>query len=96
MIYIDADLKTYRCTYTVGNKNFSTGTLENQDKLSGWYKHMLLNLPECLACPLGGYCSGGCRISSVINPKLRCQEEKASFDFFVKQVLIPWLKQSES
>ena len=34
MIYIDADLKTYRCTYTVGNKNFSTGTWKIKTSLA--------------------------------------------------------------
>lgn len=90
--YIDNKLDCYRCPYSVGNKDFSIGNIKREIITETWERHFLLSLPECLNCPLGGYCSGGCYLSSVIDRKKSCLYEKENFDNFIKKLIIPKIK----
>lgn len=90
--YIDSELDVYRCPYTVGNKHFLIGNIRKEIDVGPWEKHLLFFLPECLSCPLGGYCSGGCYVSKLINQKKSCLYEKENFDNFIKTLIIPRIK----
>lgn len=90
--YIDNKLDAYRCPYSVGNKDFSMGNIKKEVSAEKWEKHFLLSLPECLDCPLGGYCSGGCYLSNVIDRQKSCLYEKENFDNFIKRLIIPRIK----
>jgi len=91
--YIDLNLNTFRCTYTVGRDELSLGTINLEDpKRNIFNKHGLLKLDECKKCKLGGYCSGGCCLSYNTNKDRQCEEEKKNFDYFIKSFIIPILK----
>jgi len=94
--YIDNKLDAYRCPYSVGNKDFSIGNIRKEVGVEEWKKHFLLSLPECLNCPLGGYCAGGCYLSSTINHQKNCLDEKKNFDNFIKKLIIPKIKALDS
>ncbi|MBL7078310.1 radical SAM protein [Candidatus Shapirobacteria bacterium] len=90
--YIDYKLDAYRCPYSVGNKDFSIGNIKKEVDAKKWEKHFLLSLPECLNCPLGGYCSGSCYLSGIIDHQKNCLDEKKNFDNFIKKLIIPKIK----
>ncbi len=88
--YVDNNLKTYRCTYTVGRPkynifDFSLDNLlkyEVQDKTSDSYK-------ECMGCKIGGFCGGGCQLSHKVNFEKCCEYEKENFEYFIDNIFIP-------
>ena len=85
-VYYDLMGNSFRCTYTVGNPDFSLGNdivgLSNQN---GWQPEGLLRNKECLECPIAGYCGGACAISQKVDRLRSCQEEKDSFFSFFTQ-----------
>ena len=93
---IDDKLDVYRCSYSVGNKDFSIGNIKRGISTETWEGHFLLSLPKCLNCPLGGYCSGGCYLSSMVDPERRCLYEKDSFNNLIKKLIIPKIKMLEN
>lgn len=90
--YIDNELKTYRCTYTVGRPSyslfdFSLDALESyspENRTAALY-------PKCQHCPLGGYCGGGCKLSHGVDIERTCKYEKKSFDYFIEKILLPYV-----
>lgn len=89
MVYVDAALDVYRCTYTVGNKGFRAGTLNEGFNLDAWREHSTWGREECTNCPIGGYCSGGCRISARRDFKRSCDEERRNFEQLIDHVVMP-------
>lgn len=93
VFYIDAQLKTYRCTYTVGRPNysimdFSLENIENYNPVN----RTALYYDRCKKCNIGGYCGGGCQLTYQINPDSVCKTEKESFEYFVEHVLIKFIE----
>lgn len=92
--YIDADLNLYRCTYSVGREELSIGKLNGLKDDLGYFKgHNLFNLPKCLDCKLGGYCSGGCKLSSIKDKERQCDYELNNFNYCIENIIIPHLKE---
>ncbi|WP_270943331.1 SPASM domain-containing protein [Romboutsia lituseburensis] len=92
--YIDSELNVFRCTYTVGREDLSIGTLQNHSDGYGYFNNYnLFNIPKCMECKLGGYCSGGCRLSSLVDEDRQCKYELSNFDYFINKVIIPSLKE---
>ncbi|OFZ19592.1 MAG: hypothetical protein A2Z20_06465 [Bdellovibrionales bacterium RBG_16_40_8] len=90
VVYVDPDLDTFRCTYTVGKKAFITGNVDSGGPdNSKWFAHNMFTNPECGECSIGGYCSGGCYLSFQKNKAKQCFEEQANVDYFVKEVVMP-------
>lgn len=94
--YIDLNLNTFRCTYTVGREELALGKINSEcDKLNIFNEHGLLNSEQCLECKLGGYCSGGCYLSYNANRDRQCEEEKMNFDNLIQNLIIPLLKNGD-
>lgn len=91
MVYVDSGLDVYRCTYTVGDKRFRIGTLAGGFSTEEWEKHWTWGRRECRECPIGGYCSGGCRLSAQKDFERNCREEKANFEYLIEHVVAPKL-----
>lgn len=51
-------------------------------------------LDKCWNCPLGGYCGGGCSVSTHVDQSRFCQEEQKNFEYLVQEVILPivWSK----
>lgn len=97
VFYIDAQLKTYRCTYTVGRTdhsimNFTLENIENYFPVN----RTALDYDRCKKCNIGGYCGGGCQLTYQINPSIVCKTEKESFDYFVEHVLTKYIVELRS
>lgn len=89
VIYIDSQLNVYRCTYTVGREQYKVGNLSDPNiSLGSWYEHNAFQ-SECWACPIGGYCAGGCFVSSMNDKERQCREEKENVTYFVEKIVIP-------
>lgn len=92
VFYIDSNMKTYRCTYTVGRpqRSIFDFTLENliqykiPQKNSNSYE-------ECENCDIGGYCGGGCQLSHSVNFGKCCDDEKKNFEQFMDRIFIPYI-----
>lgn len=87
VFYIDPDLDTFRCTYTVGRKELSEfkffyENIENYEKPNRTYK----DYKECSSCKIGGYCGGGCAQSARIDFKKQCESEKKHFEDFLNRI----------
>lgn len=92
--YIDADLNVFRCTYTVGRENLSLGKLDDiNNDIAYFYDHNLFKLPKCLNCKIGGYCSGGCKLSSFTDSERQCNYEVNNFNYFIEKFIVPNLRQ---
>jgi len=91
MVYVDSGLDVYRCTYTVGDKKFKIGTLAGGFSCDAWQGHWTWGRKECAECPIGGYCSGGCRLSAQTDFPRNCAEEKANFEYLIEHVVAPKL-----
>lgn len=91
IVYVDAALDVYRCTYTAGDKKLKVGTLFEGFSLDGWRDHGTWGKKECRECSIGGYCSGGCGLSARADFQRNCLEEKKNFDYFIENVMIPRL-----
>lgn len=94
VFYIDNDLKTYRCTYTVGRPEFSIFDFSMQN-LENYTPHSITSssYKECSSCSIGGYCGGGCQLSHHANFTKCCSYEKQSFSGFIKEVFNPKLNE---
>jgi len=93
--YLDSELDVYRCTYSVGNKEFVLGTIHDSHTLSSWFTHNAFQ-KECWDCPLGGYCSGGCVLSAQKNQKRQCRYELENFDYLINTSIIPLIRKKLS
>lgn len=87
VFYVDRDLDTFRCTYTVGRKElsnfkFSYENLEKYQKPDRTYK----NNEKCSMCIIGGYCGGGCEQSARIDFEKQCMDEKENFKKFLNRI----------
>ncbi|MGK5089483.1 radical SAM protein [Bdellovibrionota bacterium FG-2] len=91
--YVDAQLNTYRCTFSVGKKQYRTGNLATQIDNSAWTSHNLFKYEECQACPLGGSCSGGCVLSFQRDRTRQCREELENFRYLVSNVIVPLVRE---
>ncbi len=94
VFYIDNNLKTYRCTYTVGRPqysifDFSLEALENYKIVPRTYA----SYKECKECNIGGYCAGGCQLSHGIDFMRCCEYEKKSFSYFIDKTFRPYVKE---
>lgn len=96
--YVDPAMNTYRCTTTVGNEAFSIGQLDTVDAESykaTWLKCSVFSDDECRVCEIGGLCAGGCALENSARGKSYvCEREKAVFEQFVGEVLLPHLVSS--
>ena len=92
--YIDSDLNVFRCTYTVGREDLSLGKLDDiNNDTAYFYEHNLFKLQKCLNCKIGGYCSGGCKLSSSIDLERQCNYEVDNFNYFINKVIVPNLRE---
>lgn len=88
--YVDSDLDTFRCTYTVGRKElsefkFSYDNLKKYKKPNRTHK----DNKSCSMCKIGGYCGGGCEQSARVNFNKQCESEKKYFEDFLNQIFYP-------
>jgi uncharacterized protein len=95
--YIDHQLDVFRCTYTVGKKEFKIGNLDSLEKIeevkNDIFKHSYFNIDKCQNCSIGGYCSGGCYVSRQVNFEQSCSKEKENFKFLMKYVVAPIMQE---
>jgi len=89
VFYVDNDLDVFRCTYTVGRKDFKIGKVGEAIDDHEWFNHGGYQYDACLKCEIGGYCSGGCRLSYLTDKERQCEWEKASFNKLMSQVILP-------
>jgi radical SAM protein with 4Fe4S-binding SPASM domain len=52
-----------------------------------------LDYPCCKKCKIGGFCSGGCALSALVNFNKQCNLEKNNFHFFVDKIFIPQIQE---
>ena len=91
--YIDSALDVFRCTFTVGRKNysqfkFSLENLENYKLPNRTY----MDYEKCRKCKIGGFCSGGCALSAEIDFEKMCESEKDDFRSFLDTLYYPHVK----
>lgn len=91
--YIDSALDVFRCTFTVGRKDysqfkFSLENLENYKLPNRTY----MDYEKCRNCKIGGFCSGGCAQSAEINFDRMCSAEKDDFRNFLDTIYYPRVK----
>lgn len=93
VFYIDSDLDVFRCTCTVGRKRFSLFkfSLENLNKFK-LHNRTYLDYNDCIKCKIGGFCSGGCKLSFDVDKEKQCEYEKRNFDSFIENIFIPHVK----
>ena len=93
VFYIDSDLDVFRCTCTVGRKRFSLFkfSLENLNKFK-LHNRTYLDYNDCINCKIGGFCSGGCKLSFDVDKEKQCEYEKRNFDSFIENIFIPNVK----
>lgn len=92
--YIDASLDVFRCTFTVGRKNYSQFkfSLENLEKYKA-PNRTYLDYEKCKDCPIGGFCSGGCALSAEIDFNRMCEAEKDDFRSFLDTIYYPQVRE---
>lgn len=93
VFYIDADLDVFRCSFSVGRKEYSLFkfSLEELEK----YKlpnHTYLDYTRCRECNIGGYCSGGCSLSAAVDFERMCANNKEEFETFLTTIYYPKVK----
>ena len=91
--YIDSAVDVFRCTFTVGRKDysqfkFSLENLENYKLPNRTY----MDYEQCRNCKIGGFCSGGCAQSAEINFDRMCSAEKEDFRNFLDTIYYPRVK----
>lgn len=93
VFYIDAQLDVFRCTYTVGRKQYSLFkfTLEALEAFRP-HNRTYMDYPRCRKCDIAGYCSGGCALSADVNFDRMCLDEKTDFDSFMNSLFYPRVK----
>lgn len=94
VLYIDNDLDLFRCTYTVGRKEFSIGHLNSTKLLdNNSQDRTYFNYEKCKKCKIGGYCSGGCQLSYKVDKDKQCDYELKAYDYFLEKLFINKIKQ---
>lgn len=93
VFYIDPDLDVFRCTFSVGRKQyslfkFSLDALEGYKLPNRTYK----DYAACKKCGIGGYCSGGCALSAEVDFKSMCSMEMGDFNDFLKSIYYPYVQ----
>ncbi|EHA6093187.1 TPA: radical SAM protein, partial [Staphylococcus pseudintermedius] len=94
VFYIDNELNLFRCTVTVGRPQYILGNLKDIDLMN--YQHetkSFLDYKHCQICHIGGFCSGGCKLSADIDFVKQCEMEKKEFEKFVEAILIPQVRE---
>lgn len=91
--YIDPDLDVFRCTFSVGRKQYSQFKF-SLDALEGYElpNRTYMDYEKCKNCVIGGYCSGGCALSAEVNFEQMCSMEKKTLTIFSKQFIIHMCK----
>lgn len=97
VFYIDNDLDVFRCTYTVGRKEFAMYNL-NEQSINDYnpINRTYLNYEKCQSCNIGGYCSGGCQLSFKMDSDKQCEFEINAFNDFLHKILMPKLRSREN
>ena len=93
--YIDKNLRVFRCTYTVGRDDLALAELKKGEMSANVEMYNRSSfLDKCWNCPLGGYCGGGCSVSTHVDQSRFCQEEQKNFEYLVQEVILPivWSK----
>ena len=88
--YVDNELNLFRCTVTVGRPEYIIGNLNTFDLME--YKNKVIdfrNYKECINCNIGGFCSGGCKLSADTDFYKQCSFEKKEFQKFIERILLP-------
>lgn len=70
VFYVDMNLKTYRCTCTVGRSRYSLFDFSYENLTN--YRPVAVtcnSYAECKDCKIGGFCGGGCQLSHQIDFK---------------------------
>lgn len=88
--YIDADLDVFRCSFSVGRKEyslfkFSLETLKKYNLPNRTY----MDYSCCRKCNIGGYCAGGCSLSADVDFDRMCAHEKENFMKFLSNIYYP-------
>ena len=93
VFYVDADLDTYRCTYTVGRKELALFKFTTEN-INGYKlpNRTFRAYEKCASCNIGGYCAGGCRLSAKTNFEKQCFQEKTNFERFLKEIFLPQME----
>ncbi|ELD8128339.1 radical SAM protein, partial [Staphylococcus pseudintermedius] len=94
VFYIDNELNLFRCTVTVGRPQYILGNLKDIDLMN--YQHetkSFLDYKHCQICHIGGFCSGGCKLSADIDFVKQCEMEKKEFEKFMEAILIPQVRE---
>ncbi len=93
VFYVDNELNLFRCTVTVGRPQYILGNLRTLDLMT--YQHetkTFLDYQDCQDCHLGGFCSGGCKLSADVDFYKQCRWEKSEFEKFVTTILVPEIR----
>lgn len=93
VFYADMNLKTYRCTCTVGRSRYSLFDFSYENLTN--YRPVAVtcnSYAECKDCKIGGFCGGGCQLSHQIDFKKCCTYEEEVFSHFMKTLFIPYIK----
>lgn len=89
VFYVDMNLKTYRCTCTVGRSRYSLFDFSYENLTN--YRPVAVtcnSYAECKDCKIGGFCGGGCQLSHQIDFKKCCTYEEEVFSHFMKTLFI--------
>ena len=90
VFYIDPDLDVFRCTFTVGRKEYSQFKL-SLEALEDYKMpdRTYLDYTKCQRCVIGGYCSGGCALSAGVDFDRMCSLEMLDFNSFLTDIFYP-------
>ena len=93
VFYVDSQLDTFRCTFTVGRKEFSTFKF-SYENINNYVNtnRTYLDYNDCIKCPIGGFCSGGCTLSASVDFKKQCAYEKSQFSNFLTKFFFPYVR----
>ena len=94
VFYVDNELNTFRCTYTVGRVNHSLFKF-SKTNIAKYVQYDInaSSYSECRGCNIAGFCGGGCMLSHSVDFVKTCNEEKMNFDLFIQDVFIPFIKE---
>lgn len=92
--YVDPTLNTFRCTTTVGFSKYSLGNISDTNhntftENAIWGNSNVFTHNECLNCPIGGFCGGGCVLERAARGNQVCLNEKKTFNRFIDEIIIP-------
>lgn len=86
------NLKTYRCTCTVGRSRYSLFDFSYENLTN--YRPVAVtcnSYAECKDCKIGGFCGGGCQLSHQIDFKSAVHMKKKFFSLH-ETLFIPYIK----